>query len=69
MGGEQPHFALVLPRNSWGDFAPPETPFPAMLEKALGRQEATMIMESLDKTLQKEWNEVLRYRPDLSYKP
>lgn len=68
-GGEQPHFALVLPRNSWADMAPPEVSFQAMLEKAYGKAEAESLSQSLDKSIKREWSETLVYRPDLSYRP
>ncbi len=68
-GGEAPHFVLVLPKNSWAEMAEPEVSFDAMLEKAFGRQEAESLVRTLDKTIQREWSEMLTYRPDLSYRP
>ena len=68
-GGDNPHFTLVLPLLGWADMEEPETPFPAMLEKAFGRTDAAAIMEIFNRTVVREYSEVLRYRPDLSYVP
>lgn len=68
-GGSGPHYVLVLPLKGWAEMEDPETPFPAMLEKAYGRVEAQAIFESFDRTVKRQYTETIRYRPDLSYAP
>jgi hypothetical protein len=68
-GGEQPHFVLVLPHNSYAEMAPQEVSFEAMLEKAYGREDANALLRSLEKTIKRQWSEIIVYRPDLSYRP
>lgn len=62
-------YVLALGLKSWADMEEPETPFPAMLEKAFGRTEADAIMKSLDSCILRQRSEMLRYRKDLSYLP
>lgn len=66
-GGEQPTYALVLPRKNWAAFKPEEKPFPAMLEEAFGRQEAQGLLERFGKVVRKEISYISKNRPDLSY--
>lgn len=68
-GGEGPHYVLVLEMSGWADLAEPTPSFGAMLEKALGKHDADAITHSFDHTIQREWTETIRYRPDLSYVP
>ncbi len=68
-GGEQPHFVLVLPHNSWADFKELEPSFDKMLENGLGKEEAQAVLKSFGTTIESQRSEVLRYRPDLSYRP
>ncbi len=68
-GGEGPTFVLVLPMNKWADMQPPELPFPAMLEKAFGREEAAAVMRLFDDSIRSQRTEILRFRADLSYVP
>ncbi|HTR65640.1 MAG TPA: hypothetical protein VMH85_07700, partial [Terriglobales bacterium] len=68
-GGEQPHYVLLIFMNGWADLAEPDPPFRAMLEKAMGRHDAEAIMHSIDQSIQREWTETIRFRPDLSYIP
>lgn len=68
-GGQTPQYVLLIPAGTWEGMADPEPSFPAMLEKALGRHEAEEVMHEIDKSVEREWNEVVRYRADLSYRP
>jgi hypothetical protein len=68
-GGEGPHIALVLPHNNWADMAEPDVSFTAMLEKGLGRHDAEAVLRTLNKSVRRQWTEMLVYRPDLSYRP
>jgi hypothetical protein len=68
-GGEHPAFVLAFPMKGFADLAPPDPPFPAMLEKALGQYEAQEVMKSIDRCVKSARSEIIRYRPDLSYAP
>jgi hypothetical protein len=68
-GGEEPAFVLALPRKNFADMAPPSMSFDAMLEQALGREEARSVSSRLNSTLRGTHSELIRYRPDLSYEP
>lgn len=68
-GGEQPMYVLVFPHKNWADFQPLEPNFPAMLEKAFGREEAASIMKAFNKTTRSQRSSVMASRPDLSYLP
>jgi hypothetical protein len=68
-GGDHPTFVLLLPRQNWSQFAGPDLPFPAMLEKAFGREEGAAVLRALNKTIRAVRSEVMMLRPDLSYMP
>jgi hypothetical protein len=68
-GGEHPHFALVVPHNSWAGMEPPEQTMEAMLEQTMGKAETESLMSSFSNATQRVWSEMLVYRPDLSYHP
>ncbi len=68
-GGEGPAYVLVLPHKNWADFEPPELSFPAMLEKAFGRQEAESVLKMFNYNTRKQTSEISKSRPDLSYIP
>ena len=68
-GGEHPTFVLVLPQENYAAMAPPATSFDKMLEEAFGRTEAEAIIHTFDKTVVSETSEIVRDRPDLSYRP
>jgi hypothetical protein len=68
-GGEAPHYVLLIYMNGWADLAEPEPSFPAMLEKGVGRHDAESLMHTIDKAIQRQWTETIRYRQDLSYEP
>ncbi|MBI4462685.1 MAG: hypothetical protein HY653_07260 [Acidobacteria bacterium] len=68
-GGEHPEFVLVLPKENWAAMAPPEKPFPKMLEEAFGRAEAEAVLKVFDKTIKSQTSEIIRTRADLSYIP
>jgi hypothetical protein len=60
-----------LPRNSWADFEdkPEVKPFRDMLKDAFGQTEADSIMERFDNSVQKQTDEIIKFRSDLSYLP
>lgn len=70
-GGPTGVFALVIPRNTWADFAdkPDVKPFRDMLKEAFGQAEADSIVDRLDSAVQNETSEVIQFRPELSYLP
>ena len=70
-GGQANVFVLVLPRNSWADFEdkPEVKPFRDMLKEAFGQTEADSIMERFDNSVQKQTDEIIKFRSDLSYLP
>lgn len=68
-GGEHEQFVLVLPRDNWADFNPPQKPFPKMLEEALGKLEADAVFKMFDDSIASNTSEIVRYRADLSYTP
>lgn len=68
-GGSGPHYVLALPKKNWAEMEPPAVPFPVMLEKALGAAGAKEVLAAFDNTVAREYSEILRYRPDLSYVP
>jgi hypothetical protein len=70
-GGLTNVFVLVLPRNSWADFEdkPEVKPFREMLKEAFGQTEADSILERIDTSVQKQTDEIIKFRSDLSYLP
>jgi len=68
-GGEHPTYVLVFPHKNWADLEPPEPTFPAMLEKAYGRDEAESILKLFNKSVHGVRSEIIAFRPDLSYLP
>jgi hypothetical protein len=70
-GGDTGTFVLVLPRNSWADFEdkPDVKPFRDMLKEAFGQEEADSIVDRIDGSVKDETDEVIQFRPELSYQP
>ncbi|MCI0538646.1 MAG: hypothetical protein L0Z50_25850 [Verrucomicrobiales bacterium] len=68
-GGSGPRYVLAIPLKGFADMEPPAVPFPAMLEKALGAAGAKEVMAAFDRTIARQYSEMIRYRPDLSYVP
>lgn len=68
-GGTSPEYAIVFPLEKFADMTPPEKPFPAMLEEALGRHDAAEVMETIMGAIESERTEILKFRSDLSYIP
>jgi len=68
-GGEMPTFWVVFPHKSWADMAEPETPFRAMMEETIGRQETEAVMAGLRKCVREQHSGLARLRPELSYMP
>jgi len=70
-GGATGTFVLVLPHNSWADFAdkPEVKPFRDMLKEAFGQEEADSIVDRIDGSVQKETSQIIQFHPELSYLP
>ncbi|MGA8272889.1 MAG: hypothetical protein WB919_15110 [Candidatus Sulfotelmatobacter sp.] len=70
-GGPTGTFVLVLPHKSWADFEdkPDVKPFRDMLKEAFGQAEADSIVDRLDRSIEKETTDILKFRGDLSYMP
>lgn len=68
-GGEGPHWVLLIYMNGWADLAEPEPSFDTMLKNAVGPEEFANLMQGITKSIKRQWTEVIRHRPDLSYKP
>jgi len=70
-GGPVDTFVLVLPRNNWADFEdkPEVKPFRDMLKDAFGPSEADSILERFDNSVQRQTDEIVKFRADLSYLP
>ena len=68
-GGEGPIFYAVAFLDNWAAFAGPDQTFEAMLEEAVGREEAEEIMEGFYEAIEGVNVWIARLRPDLSYVP
>jgi hypothetical protein len=68
-GGEMPEYVLVISHQNWASLEGPDKPFPAMLEEAVGRQEAEALLERLSKVVKSQTSSIIRNRADLSYIP
>jgi len=68
-GGEGPQYVLATDRNSYSDFQPVETSLDDVMEKVYGKDQGDSIMSNVRKTFVHVYSELLRFRPDLSYRP
>lgn len=70
-GGRSGTFVLSLPRKNWADFEdkPEVKPFREMLKEAYGQAEADSIVDRIDRSVEKETSELIKFRGDLSYMP
>jgi hypothetical protein len=70
-GGFDGTFVLALPREDWADFEdkPEGKPFREMLKDAFGQSEADSIYDRLESSIESEYSEIIKFRPDLSYIP
>ena len=62
-------YVLVLPRENFAAMQPTGKTFVEMLEEAYGKKEATVLLERLNKLVEKGWEHMTAARPDLSYIP
>jgi len=70
-GGRSGTFVLSLPHNNWADFADKSDvkPFRDMLNEAFGQAEADSLVDRIDRSVEKETSEIIKFRGDLSYLP
>lgn len=70
-GGSNDTYVLVIPHANWADLEdkPDMKPFPEMLKDAFGQAEADSLIKRLDSATEHETNEMIQFRPDLSYLP
>lgn len=68
-GGPANTFVLILPRNSWAEFAPPARSSRQLLEEVLGREETDRFYRALGEIVEEQESGVIRFRRDLSYLP
>jgi hypothetical protein len=68
-GGSNDTYVLVIPHANWADLEdkPDMKPFPEMLKDAFGPAEAESLIKRLDAATEHETNEMIQFRPDLSY--
>ena len=69
VGGSEEDYILVLQHENWASFAPPEMSVEAVLEEALGRQEAAALWDMFNNAVESRSERIWTYRPDLSYRP
>ncbi len=67
-GGDGPTMVLLIPRNSWAEFAP-EGAFWDMVEEVYGDFETGVLRRMINKSVVSAESLVVAYRPDLSYSP
>lgn len=68
-GGSGTELMLVVPRNSWAEFADKDPSIWKVAEKKLGRTEVREILDTFADGIASEDNGVYVFREDLSYKP
>jgi hypothetical protein len=70
-GGQTGEYVLSVPHDSWADFEdkPEVKPFRDMLKEAFGQAEADSIVDRIDRSVEKEMSDIVKFRPDLSYLP
>ena len=70
-GGTSGTFVLVLPHKNWADFEdkPEVKTYREMLKEAFGQAEADSIVDRLDRSIERETSDIIKFRGDLSYMP
>lgn len=65
--GEVPHFVLITDRATWADMEPQERTLDEAMAEAYGQQDGQTLMTSFRRGIKRVVNELMVYRPDLSY--
>lgn len=70
-GGYSNTYVVSFPRPHWADFEPNpnEKSIPQVLTEVYGVDEANSTMGAIDNSIESEYSEILKFRPDLSYVP
>jgi hypothetical protein len=70
-GGRGGTYVLLVDHANWASFADDPTikPLRDMLREAFGEQESMSIIERLNGSIDSTYNQVVEFRPDLSYIP
>src|SRR5438874_7907596 len=68
-GGQGPQYVLATDRSRYSDFRPVETSLDDVMEQVYGKDQGDSIMSNVRKTFVHVYSELLRFRPDLSYRP
>jgi hypothetical protein len=68
-GGFGGQLTLVMGRENWADFQPPDPDFFKMLNEVYGKEGAAALGKKFNSSLRTVRSEIWRYRPDLSYIP
>ena len=68
-GGQGPQYVLATDRNSYSDFNPVEASLDDVMEQVYGKDQGDSIMANVRKTFVHVYSELVRFRPDLSYRP
>jgi len=68
-GGQGPQYVLATDRTTYSDFRPVGTSLDDVMENVYGKDAGDSIMTNVRKTFVHVYSELLRFRPDLSYRP
>ncbi|MBZ5544807.1 MAG: hypothetical protein LAO07_14185 [Acidobacteriia bacterium] len=68
-GGEGPTLEMVVAREKWADFQPPEKEFGQMLGESYGKMGAENLLQKFYGNVRSFHSEIIKFRPDLSYIP
>lgn len=73
-GGDEPQITLLLPKTSWTEVTSPTGQmaeagglFSGVLEAAYGKAEADAVLQTMGRSIQRKWTDVVVKRNDLSY--
>jgi hypothetical protein len=68
-GGEGPTLVMVVARDKWADFQPPEKEFGEMLGESYGKMGAENLFHKFYGNIRSYHSQIIKFRPDLSYIP
>ena len=68
-GSDGPEMTLAVPRSSWSEFEPRETPLWSLVTDVYGEEEAETIRGVIATTVRRQQSYIVRYREDLSFRP
>lgn len=68
-GSDGPTMILAVPRATWSDFKPAETPLWALMDEVYGTTESGNIQKVIGQSIRSQQSFVIEYRADLSFVP